>query len=506
MKEEIRTKYANLSQLAMWAWLIPALLLVLAVRLHGLSQASLADFDSVRNWQIVQEVAAGNLHDWFHHRSPGFYLFFAPLAALHPDFHWFLYLNALLSVVAVGWLTHFISTEASLRPFEAVLLALLLGTSTFLTFSGRDFALSSLSLVLYVGLLRSYYLRLQQPSRRQLLRAVTWVAVGLTVNYKFLLALPIIGLFELLRADKLLLQRGMLWRVLGILAAPYVVLSMIGWMSGLPWWRWLAMYYDIVFPTQPNAAGRTGHMHFDVLYYPRFLLDFESPLSWLGVGLFPVVFWREVRATWQRPSLALYVAVWAYCWLAGMSLLLKAPRGLLFAYGLFAVLGFLVLRRLGRGQSVVVAVLTVGAIGWNFIRIRAEVYAYTPTNYPAVATWLHAHGAHRVVSTVGLSLAPYLAPTDSIRAITTERVLPTFRQRGYRYVLLDGYWRVTNIRQFDSLRRQPPVAAWSEPMLVAPLNFLEHSEYTALSYTETLQLQRLAQRDTTQLLLYKLQE
>ena len=507
MKEEIRPKYANPPHLTAWAWLLPALLLVLAVRLHGLSQAALTDFDAVRNWQIVRQVAAGNLHDFFHHRSPGFYLFFLPLALLRPDFHWFLYVNAALSVVAVGALAQFVGREAGLRPPETALLALLIGTSVVLTFSSRAFDTSALSLTLFVGMLRSYYARLQRPSRRQLLRAAGWLALGLTVDYKFLLTLPILALLELWRADGLLRQPGTLGRVLAILAAPYFVLGLVGWLGGLPWWRWPATYYDIVRPTRPNAAGRTGNLHLDLSYYPRVLLDFESPLAWLGLGLLPVVFWAELRADFRarRVTLLPYLAVWAYCWLAGMSLLLKAPRGLLFVYGLFAALGFLTLRRLTRAYLVVLAPLLLLAIGLNLSTIRKQIYAYTPSRYPAVAAWLRAHDAHGVVTTVGLGLAPFLAP-DSVVSITDERRLPALRHRGYRYVLLDGYWRVTNIARFGSLRRQRPVAAWPEPMLTAPLLFLEHAEYTALSYAETLRLQRLAARDTAQLRLFRLND
>ena len=502
MKEEVRTKYANLPHTTAWAWLLPALLLVLVVRLHGLSHASLADFDSVRNWQIVRQLATGNVHDIFHHRSPGFYLFFLPLALLKLDFHWYLYSNAVVSVVALGALMRFIGQEMALRPFETALLALLVGTSTFLTFSGRDFSLSSLSLLLFVTLLRTYYRRWQQPSRRNLLRAAACVALGLTVDYKFLLTLPVLGMLELLRGDGLLRQRGIALRVLAILATPYLVLGLVGWLGGLPWWRWPATYYDIVRISRPNAAGRTGNLQLNLLYYPRFLLDFESPLSWLGMLLFPWLCWREIRAG-RRLTLLPYLAVWAYCWFGGMSLLLKAPRGLLFAYGLFVVMGFLVLRHLTRPYPAALVLVALLGVGYNLRQVQGQIYAYTPTHYDAVAAWLHAHNIHRVVSTVGLSLAPFVAP-DSVKNINDEHLLPALRRRGYRYVLFDGYWRVTNIRHFDSLRRQRPIAAWPEPMLTSPLQFLEHSEFTALSYTETLRQQRAAQRDTAQLRLFRI--
>ncbi|UOQ72065.1 hypothetical protein [Hymenobacter cellulosilyticus] len=53
-------------------FLLLSLVLVAAVRLYGLRHAALPDYDSVRNWQIVQEIAQGNFRNLFHHGSPAF--------------------------------------------------------------------------------------------------------------------------------------------------------------------------------------------------------------------------------------------------------------------------------------------------------------------------------------------------------------------------------------------------------------------------------------------------
>jgi hypothetical protein len=483
-------------------WLPLALLAVAALRLHGLAQAALPDYDSVRNWQIVQEVAHGDLRNLFHHGSPGFSLLYVPVAWLTTDFHVFQHLNALVAVGAVGWLAAFIGQEARLRAWETALLALFIGTSVFLAFSGRDFTMGSPSLVMFVGLLRAYYRRLLQPSRPALLRVVVWLTLGLCINYKFLLTLPILAVFELLQRDGLFWQRGAWWRAAAILAAPYLVLSAVGMAAGLPWYRWVGVYYNIVFPGAANASGRAGSVQLDLFYYLQFLRDFESPLVLLALLAAPVLWRRELFRELRRPNLPRYLAVWAYCYLGGMSLLLKAPRGLLPAYGLFYVLAFLGLRQVLPTRAVVVVVLV--AVSFNMYRIQREIYAYTPSHYAEAAAWLHAHGARKVVSTVGQGLAPFLAQTDSLRVITHEDKLPALRRQGYQYVLLDGYWQVAGVRHFDALRRRPAAAAWTEPLLTSPLLFLEHSEYTGLSYSQTLARQQAARLDSAQLRLLPL--
>ena len=185
-----------------------------------------------------------------------------------------------------------------------------------------------------------------------------------------------------------------------------------------------------------------------------------------------------------------------------MSLLIKAPRGLLFAYLPLAALAVLSGRRVLPGR--VLAGGLALAVGLNIYHVQEQLYAPLPGRYPAVAAWLRQHGATRVASTVGNGLAPFLSPGQSLTVITDERQLAQLRRQGCQYVLLDGYWRVAHVARFDSLRRQVPVAAWPAPALQQPLLFLEHSEFTGLSYDETLAAARTAAADSLPLRLYRL--
>jgi hypothetical protein len=498
------TKNEQPAQTSLWPGLSLALAVVLALRLWRITEAGLPDYDSVRNWQVVQELAQGNFAHLFHHGSPGFLLLYVPVAWLTRHFLVFQLLNAGLGVAGLGFFAGWVGRVARLAGWEAAGLTLLGGTSLLLTFSGRDFTMSSGSLVLLAGLLQSYYRRLQHPQPVALLRAAGWLAAGLCFNYKFLFALPILAVFELWRADGLLRQRGTWWRAGLILAAPYVLLSAVGLAVGLPWYRWLAFYVRTVLPVVANGAGRQGTLHLDLLYYPAYLLHYEPPLLLPGlVAALGLVLSRERPRPGQLLSPLAYLLGWAGCLLAGMSLLIKAPRGLLFAYLPLAALAVLSGRQLLPRWALAAALLA--GIGLNGLRLQRELYARLPTHYPQVAAWLRAHQATRVASTVGLGLAPYLAPNQTLTTITDERQLAGLRRQGYQYVLLDAYWRVANIPHFDSLRRQPPLVAWPEPALTAPLLFLEHSEYSGLGYNATRAASVEAARDTRPLRLYRLQ-
>ncbi len=486
-------------------WLGAALLVVAGLRLWRLPEAGPPDYDSVRNWQVVQELAQGNFAHLFHHGSPGFLLLYAPVAVFTRQFLVFQTLNALLGVAGLGFFAAWVTHKARLTGPEAAGLTLLAGTSLLLTFSGRDFTMSSVSLGLFAGLVRSHFARLQRPGAAAAGRVAGWLALGLCFNYKFLFALPILGLLELMPAVGL--GRRVWARVLLILTIPYLVFGAVGVAVGLPWYRWAGFYFRTVVPAAANGAGRQATLHLDLLYYVRYLALFESPLLLLGLGLAVVLVGRAGRGNkWNRAqplTLLPYLLVWAGCLLAGMSLLIKAPRGLLLAYLPLAALAVLSGRRVlpGRWLAAVVA----GAVGLNVWRIQQEIYAPLPTPYPAVAAWLRAHQATKVVSTVGLGLAPYLVSNQTLTVITDERQLAGLRRRGYQYVLLDGYWRAAGVARFDSLRRQVPVAGWAAPQLHQPLLFLEHSEFTGRGFAETLAAGQVAAGDSLPLRIYRLQ-
>ena len=172
-----------------------------ASRLWRLSEAGVPDYDSVSNWQVVRELAGGDFAHLFHHGSPGFLLLFVPVAWLTRQLLVFQVLNALLGVAGLGWFGAWVARRAELSGPAAAGLVLLGGTSLLLTYSGRDFTMNSVSLVVFAGLLRSHFARLHRPAQQGLVPVAAWLALGLCVNYKFLFAVPILAVLEWWRAD-----------------------------------------------------------------------------------------------------------------------------------------------------------------------------------------------------------------------------------------------------------------------------------------------------------------
>jgi hypothetical protein len=482
--------------------LLMALLAVAGLRLWRLNEAGACEYDSVSNWQTVLSLAAGDGRVLFHHAAPGFTLLFVPLAWFTHKFVVFQVLHAILGVISLGVFGRFVSRAGQLGPTSTAGVVLLAGSSLLLTFSGRDFIENAVSLGLGSGLLSCYFERLHTHRPATLLRAAGWLAVGLCFSFKLLFLVPIILMLEWWAADDLLYKPSTLWQTLAILAAPYIVFGAIGVAVGLPWYRWPAIYYRLIIPEEVNLAEAQHGFSIEPLFYVRYLLQFEPALLLgLVVGIWV---WRN-PAHWRRGQplgLGPYLLVWAVSLLLGLSFLSKAPRALLFAYGPLAALLVLGLSQLlsARAAMLVVAV----AIALNGFILQRELYCHLPTNYPQVAAWLYTHHAQRIGSTAGIGLAPFLASSQSIKLVAKESQLAALRRQGYQYVLLDSYWRPTGIVQFDSLRRQLPVAAWPESQLTTPLLFLEHAEYTGLNYDQTMQAQRAAARDTLQLRLYRL--
>ena len=488
-------------------WLLVALLAVAVLRFWRLPEAGLPDYDSVLNWQIVQALAHGNFAQLFQHGSPGYFLLYAPVALFTRNFFVFQLINTVVGVGALGVFSAWVSRQARLTGPETAALVLLAGTSLLLNFSGRDFTMNAVDLVVFAFLLRSHFARLRCPSQAAVVRVAGWLALGLCFDYKFLFTLPILVVLEIWTADGQWRQRGTWVRVLLVLAVPFVVLGAVGVAAGLPWYRWLAFYVRVVVPAAANPAGRQLTLDLDFLYYFRYLASYESPLLLIGPALAAWQVGRRVRAggSWRALPLSLlpYLLVWAVCLVAGMTLLVKAPRGLLFAYTPLAALAVLSGRRLLPGWTVLGIVVV--ATGLNLRVIQRELFAPLPNQYAKVAAWLQSHGATKVVSTVGLGLAPYLSAGQRLTVINDERELASLRRQGYQYVLLDGYWLVAGTHRFDSLRRQQPLVAWPAPHLHSSLLFLEHSEYTGLGYTSTLAAARQASTDSLALRLYRLQ-
>ncbi|MGV3641079.1 MAG: hypothetical protein ACO1NZ_11205 [Adhaeribacter sp.] len=484
-------------------YLLTALLCVLA-RGYLLEETGLTDYDSVRNWQIMQEIGRGDFTHLFHHASPGFFLLFGLLAFFSDGVLPFIWLNMAFNLAGLLVLMRLCRHHLALGMPETFLLGLLAGLSVFSVSTGRNLATESLSVLLFLLLLERYLVRVLQQDRKALLQAAAWLALGLTVNYKLLLVLPVLAALELWQRDGLL-NRRTAWQLAAILAAPYLVFAAVALALGQPFYRFPATVVSINHFTRPTPAQRTGRFNLDLLFYVRYLLEFEWPLLLAGTGLFPWLYRRELfgPARGRNKTLLFFFLVISLIVL-GMHLLVKAPRGLMLVYGLLHVFTCLVLQRGLRLRWLVLAVLAAGVPG-QLTRLQRHIYAYAPTSYPQVAAYLEQQGIRQVATTVGLNLLPYAQPRGiAVQAVVSPADLAALKARGFRYVLVDDYFRAAHVPGFEALRRQPALQAWPEPPLRSPLLYLDHAEFNGLGYRRVLANWQRAQADSLQLRLLRI--
>ena len=476
----------------------------LAARYYLLPQTGLTDYDSIRSWQIVQELGQGNFKNLFHHASPGFFLFFALFTPFLGGVTGYILLNAMFSVGAVLLLIRFMRRHLAIPVPEAFLVGLLYGLSVFAVSTGRNFATESISIFLFMLLLERYYQRLVHQDAKAFLQVVALLALSLTINYKFLLLLPVALLAELIVRDRVVTLKTLGYAVL-IICIPFVVAGLVAVAVNLPFYIYTAAVFNLKNPVTPNPAQRVGYFNADFLFYFRYIWDFELPVLVPAIFLFPGVYRQEL---FNKPARSVniykYLFLISYSFLAGMHLLIKAPRGFTFIYGLLYLIFYLVLNKLIPNRWLIIFLLITG-IACQIWRLEDAVYSYSKTSYPAVARYLREKNISKIATTVGLGLAPYAVEKGiAVKPIISETDLQRLKEQGYRYVLLDNYYQAANIRNFGNLEKLPVLKSWSEPTLLSPLLYLDHAEFNNLPYTRIINNQKKASREPAQLRLIRI--
>jgi len=476
----------------------------LFARHYLLHQVGLTDYDSIRSWQIVQEIGQGNFKNVFHHASPGFYLFYAAFTPFLSGVYGFIYLNTAFNIGAVLLLIRFMQRHLAILVPESFLTGLLFGLSVFAVSTGRNFATESISIFLFILMLERYYQRLIHHDAKAFLQLAALLAISLTVNYKFLLLLPIAILLEIVVWDGILNGKVLVRSAL-ILAVPFILFTLLALAVHLPFYIYTAAVFNIKNPTVPNPAQRVGYFNFDVLFYLRYIWDFELPLIIPALLVFPLLYRRDLFShPFSQFNIYRFLFLISYSFMLGMHLLLKAPRGLTFIYGLLYLIFYLVIKRLIPNRAVLVSVLVLG-IGYQYWKLEQAVYAYAGTSYPQVAQYLKQQGITKIATTASMGLVPYTNQKQiQVKVVLAAAELLALKKAGFQYVLLDDYYKAAHIQSFNFLENQPIVQAWPEPSLLSPLVYLDHAEFNNLTYIQLIRNQKKALQNPAQVRLVKI--
>ncbi|PSR54298.1 hypothetical protein AHMF7605_12595 [Adhaeribacter arboris] len=480
--------------------------LIFLLHTHLIWQTGFFDYDSAHNWQIIQEISQGNYQHLFQHASPSFFLFYAAFTPVSKDFHFYILLNCLFNVLGILLTVKFIERQFSLSILNTFLLILFAGLSGYLTANSRYFTIEAPSLFFFALLLPLYYQRFTEQSRKAFYRVIALVAFGLTINYKFLLLFPVALLLELLHPDKVINSRRIIYSIL-ILLLPFLVYGLVAFLVGLPFYRFPAAYANLFYNFKvPTPGSRLGFFNFDVFYYGRYFLRFESPLLLVGLVLFPLLFRRQIFEIKQNKEINIYryLFLLIYLYLAGMHVLQKAPRGLFLVYTLLYTITLISCAQTVRSRKLTFSILVLSFIYQSFV-LQREFYAYAHTNYPQVVAYLQNRKITKIATTVGLGITPYAQTANlEITPVFDETQLNSLKVKGYRYVLLDDYYLAANIRKFKNLEVTPPLASWPEPSLISPFLYLDQCEFTGFSYQQALQSQQQVAQDSIQLRLLRI--
>ncbi len=488
MENSLKNSNGNFGELLLLEFFTVSFLLF--ARIYKLDQTGVFDYDSAKNLLTIKEICVGNFQNLFHHASPTFYLFLAPFYRLSESFLWLEYVCAILSAISIPLFGRFFQKYLKLNLWEYAFLLLFVGTTTFLVVSARNLAIENLSLPIFALLLRSYISDGKTEWGKWKLVCL-WSALLFTINYKIIPFFLILFFLETLKSRTFEFKK---WLFLGssilFFVGFYVFLS---WILGIDSLLYLKNIYAQAFVKDMNPAKELSNFNWDVFFYFKYIRDFENPILWLGWAsliyfgrkkitvFFNKTISRNNKINFSQVEVLIIISI---CFMCGMSILVKAPRGLLFAYPLLFCFSFVGLSKLLKNRFLKIAIFTL-AIAYNFWNLERFIYQYSETNYPAVADYLEKQKAKKLFTSVGLGVTPFLSQEIAHKNLFSLKEMEE-ENPAESYLLLDDYWKIAQLGEFGALEHLSEVE-WKEKSLQSPYLYLELCEFTGNSYEEAIE-------------------
>lgn len=444
-----------------WVWLAAAVAVVLA-----LPPTLFPTYDDGWNLHRLDRLSQGDWTELWHHGAPLFYLFYLPFYKLGAGYTLLGYLNAGLGLVGLGLLAAR-TAGAGTYPEEKAALTLLILATPLAWVNLFGFTVEA-------GGLLGLGLALQSTKPR--LRAGLLAATALW-NYKLALALVVCLLYDLATAkDRKQILREYLVGFGMVSGSVYLVYLLAN--GGDRFWQPPATYLGLI--VRDASAHGTGN-RWDWLFYPRYVLEWDAWQWWLAGA---AGWWMLHRGKPLSREAVLVLAILV----AGL-FLPKAPRWLLPALPLLAGWALAMARRIPYPwfRRLALAGFVWGAYSVN----HQAVYAFLPENF----------GKEPDVMPYERLTRPWPQPsgyTDST-LYTRSSTLPyrTADWGSYTYVAYEGkeLWcpRIELCDGYSYLIGESPAKLSGQvltrlqtPTNAVPLLWLEHAEYTGLSYAETM--------------------
>lgn len=444
-----------------WVWLAAAVAVVLA-----LPPTLFPTYDDGWNLHRLDVLAQGDWRELWHHGAPLFYLFFLPFYKLGADYTLLAYLNAGLGFAGLAVSARQTAGPGTYPEEKAALTLLILATPLAWV--------NLFGFTVEAGGLLGLGLALQTTRAR--LRAGLLTATALW-NYKLALALAVCLVYDVATAQdrkrvgkEYLLGCGV---VGGAVYLFYLCLNGYG-----RFWQPPATYLGLL---GRDASAHGAGNRWDWLFYPRYLLEWDA-WQWWGAGA--AGWWMTRRGKPMSREATLVLVILVAC-----IVLPKAPRWLLPTLPLLAGWALAMARRIPYPW---LRRLALAGFAWGAWSVNHQaVYAFLPENY----------GKESDIVSYEKLTKPWPQPsgyTDST-LYTRSSTLPyrTADWGSYTYVAYDGLElgcpRIELRDGYSYLIGESPgklqgqvLARLQTPTNAVPLLWLEHAEYTGLSYAETM--------------------
>ena len=526
-----------------YIWYIGAFIFLFLLRFFRLSELGLHDYDAVTNFLAAKAIIEGDFSMLFHHAAPFLHIFDAIFYFVFQktsnSYTYIIYAEASLQIVSILFLCSVLKKDWKFSSTAAFFLALFVGSSPLLVYSGRCLTIDNGSLVFVFltlnELSKIIFQETLASNTKHFVYLSIYFSIAFSFNYKSVLILPFIfGYLLYLHRNTLFFLLKQVAIFFGINTLFIGFWTLIGWTLIGKWTAYLGNLYYLIFEAHQREATGEAWVEFDLFYYFKYIFYFENPFVWIGMGMaiFSVVkiFLKRNEHKSSTNSLSFdwkellhqKIIFWGILLIsiAFPTLFLeKAPRIwlivliLAYAFSAWAFLFGELLNKLGKWM------LFLG-IFYNFWLIVANIYAYSSTSYQEAKNYIIENNLSKVYLKGSLQAVPFLEMEN-----VNYAKLPQDFDKNNRvldsviYILTDDYCvladdcleaeKIINDKEVKySVRnsyeqKYKLVKEWKEPTLSDPYLYVEHSQYLGLDFSESYDLWQKQLQDSTTIRLYK---
>ncbi len=525
-------------------WLIPAFIFLFLLRFFRLSELGLHDYDAVTNFLAAKKLIEGDFSMLFHHAAPFLHSFNALLYFVFQNsfnsFTFLVYGEAILQISAILFLCSTLKKDWKFSATAAFFLAIFVGSSPLLVYSGRCLTIDNGSLLfIFLALNELRKITFEEGNNKSIIYLSIYFAVAFGFNYKSILILPFV--FGYLFYQNSILDFIKKIAVFGGINILFIGFwTLIGQLFLAKWTAYLGNLYYLIFEAHQREVTGESWIEFDLLYYFKYVFYFENPLIWIGMGMviFSIIkkfLKRKETITKENTNILSFdwqelinqkIIFW-FVFLASIAIptlfLEKAPRiwilVLILAYSLsaWAFLFGELLNKSGKW------LLFLG-IFYNCWLVMAHIYSYSTTSYDEVTAYLQENNIQKIYLKGTLQPIPFLEkeqikheilPQDFDKKLNSK----TNKIDSIFYILTDDYCVLAgdcleaerimsdkkikySVRNSYSQKYQL-IKEWKEVSLSEPFLYVEHSQYLGLNFSKSYDLWQKQAQDSTTIRLYK---